>query len=75
MNDLTPLDISILKYYKQGRELCGFEGLHNNLCNLGYLDDDLQLSYKGNTFVEEFKDWDSITAFDNDMYISVKIKL
>lgn len=44
---LTDLDLRVLKYYKEGFGLCGFEGVHNNLCDEGYLDDDLDLTEKG----------------------------
>lgn len=36
MNNLTELDLSILKYYKEGNDLYGFECVHNNLCNEGF---------------------------------------
>ncbi len=70
--NLTEKDISILKYYKEGRELCGFEGMHDNLCKLGYLDDDLELTSMGIKFINEFENWDSIESFKNEMYISIR---
>jgi hypothetical protein len=73
MENLTAQDISVLKYYKEGRELCGFEGVHSNLYKLGLLDGDLELTSEGRKFIKEFKDWDSIISFDNKMYVSIKL--
>lgn len=73
--ELTPVDISILKYYKEGKELCGFEGVHDNLCKEGYLDFDLELTCKGRQFINDFKDWDSVEVFKNNVRLTIKPKL
>lgn len=73
--ELTAQDISVLKYYKEGRELSGFEGVHDNLCDEGYLDGDLELTNKGMKYISDFKNWDTIEVFKNDMYISIKPEL
>jgi len=75
INGLTKKDLEILKYYKVGRELSGFEGVHDNLCKLDFLDGDLELTYKGHQFIKNYDKWDKIKTFDNKMYISVKPKL
>ncbi len=71
---LTKLDLSILKYYKEGNEMCGFEknSPWENLERNGYLDGDLELTSKGWKFIKEYSDWDSVVAFTNKNYISVK---
>ncbi len=73
--ELTSTDISVLKYYKEGRELCGFEGVHDNLCKEGYLDGDLELTNKGMKYISDFTNWDTVEVFKNDMYIRVKPEL
>lgn len=73
MEELTPLDLSILKYYKERNELCGFEGVHSNLCKLGYLNDDLELTEKGYQFIKDSQMWDEIETYNNKMYLRVKL--
>lgn len=73
MEQLTSQDISILKYYKEGNELCGFEGVHSNLCKLGYLNDDLELTGKGYQFIKEYQNWDSVKTFNNKTYVRVRL--
>lgn len=72
--ELNELDLSILKYYKNGNEMCGFEkespwkNLHEN----GYLDEDLELTSKGGNFIRNYPDWDKVVPYDNKNYISIK---
>jgi len=70
MNDL---DLSILKYYQDGKELCGFEGVHNSLCENGYLDGDLELTSKARAFIRTYPKWDEVKSYDNKMYVTVKL--
>ena len=49
--ELTDLDIKILKHYKQGKSLSGFEGVHSHLCELGYLDSDLEITNKALDYI------------------------
>jgi len=72
MENLTELDLSILKYYKEGNELSGFENGYDHLRNLDYLDGDLELTGKAYKFMKEFKDWDSITSFKNEIVLHIK---
>lgn len=51
---LTERDLKVLKYYKAGNELSGFEGVHENLCTLGYLDSDLEKTHKCRIYINEF---------------------
>lgn len=53
-------DISVLKYYKDGNELSGFENVHRNLCDNDYLDSDLELTDKARKFIREYKFWDDV---------------
>ncbi len=62
---MDELDLSILKYYRQGKELCGLEGVHDNLYKNGYLNGDLELTEKGFDFMKTYSDWDKIIPFDN----------
>jgi len=57
---MTNQNLRILKYYKEGNSLSGFEGVHRSLYEAGYLNDDLELTPKGLKFIKEFKDWKSI---------------
>ena len=50
--ELTDRDLKVLKHYKDGKCLSGFEGVHENLCSLGYLDDDLELTKKGVEYIK-----------------------
>lgn len=50
-DNLTELDIRVLKFYKAGNVLNGFEGAHKHLYDLGYLDDDLELTKDGRDYV------------------------
>lgn len=70
---MNELDLSILKYYKEGNELCGFEGVHESLCNNGYLDCDLELTSKAIDFIKHYPYWTSVKAFYNTTYISIKM--
>lgn len=70
---LTEKDKSILKYLKEGGELSGFEGVHRNLCELGYLCGDLFLTPLGAQFIKSFENWDSIEIFRNKTNISIKV--
>jgi hypothetical protein len=69
---MNALDLSILKYYKEGKELCGFEGVHDSLCKNGYLDDDLELTNKACEFIKSYTGWDQVKAFENKTYISIR---
>jgi len=71
---MSELDLSILKYYKEGKEMCGFEknSPWDNLEKNGYLDFDLELTSKGRKFIKEYPNWDSVVAFTNQNYISIK---
>ena len=53
--ELTDIDIRILKFYKNGHTLNGFEGVHSHLHKLGYLDDDLNLTRCGQEYVKEME--------------------
>jgi len=68
---MSDLDLSVLKYYKEGKELCGFEKVHDSLCNNGYLDSDLELTNKGMEFIRTYPDWSNVKAFKNTTYISI----
>jgi hypothetical protein len=68
---LTKIDLSILKYYKLGNELCGFEGVHDNLVSEGYLDGDLEVTKKCIDFFKSFQNWDSIEMYNNTMKITI----
>ena len=72
--NLTELDLSILKYYKEGNEFCGFESgaLWENLRKIDYLDSDLELTRKGAEFIKNYPNWDKIESYNNKMYISIK---
>jgi hypothetical protein len=50
-DNLTELDIRVLRFYKDGNQLNGFEGAHRHLCELGYLDDDLELTKVGREYI------------------------
>ena len=71
--NMNELDLSILKYYREGKELCGYEGVHDNLCKNDYLDGDLELTTKGHAFIKSYTDWDKIQAFNNKTYVSIKL--
>lgn len=77
MEKLTSLDLSVLKYYKEGKELSGFEKreVYYNLFKLGFLGWDLELTDKGYKFIKEFKDWNSVTSYENPVVIVIKPKL
>ena len=68
---MNELDLSILKYYKEGNELCGFERVHDSLCNNGYLDCDLELTNKAREFIKSYPNWDSVDTFQNRTYIKI----
>lgn len=68
---MSEKDLSILKYYKEGKELCGFEGVHDSLCKNGYLDSDLELTTKAVEFIKSYPNWDSVEVFKNKTYISI----
>ena len=74
---MNELDLSILKYYKEGKEMCGFEkgSPWDNLYNNGYLNGDLELTSKGWDFIKNYKEWDSVIPYNNKNYISVKVDL
>lgn len=72
---LTEKDKSVLKYLKEGGELSGFEGVHRNLCELGYLCSDLYLTPLGAQFIKSFESWDLIEAFNNKTKVSIKMDL
>jgi len=74
MNDL---DLSILKYYKEGNELCGFESSSpwKDLTKKGYLDDDLELTKKGIDFIRNYQDWGNVISYQNPTKISIKVPL
>ena len=74
MNKMTLQDLSVLKYYKNGNELCGFEDVHDNLVEIGYLDGDLELTHEGYLFIKNFERWDEVEQFENKMKITIKIK-
>lgn len=68
---MSNLDLSVLKYYKEGKELCGFEGVHDSLCESGHLDNDLELTTKGRDFIKSYSDWNNVEVFKNNIYISI----
>jgi len=57
---MNSLDLSILKYYKEGKEMSGFEenSPWNNLYKNGFLDGDLELTKKGRYFIKNYEKWD-----------------
>ena len=69
---MNEIDLSILKYYMDGNELCGFEGVHDSLCKNGYLDSDLELTIKAKDFIKSYPNWDNVKAFDNKNYIRIR---
>lgn len=70
---LTGIDLQVMKYYQKGSELCGFEGVHTNLCNNGYLDSDLELTIKGREFLKENAELlELIEPYKNTTYISIR---
>jgi hypothetical protein len=70
--ELTKDDMRVLKYLKNGGELSGFEGVHGHLANLGYLDGDLVPTEKLHKFTHSYELWDSVEAYENNMFASVK---
>jgi hypothetical protein len=69
---MSDKDLSILKYYKEGNELCGFEGVHDELCKKGYLDSDLELTTKARDFIKSYSHWDKVESFKNKTYITIR---
>jgi len=71
---MNELNLSILKYYKEGGELCGFEpdSPERNLVLNKFLDDDLELTKKGIDFIRDYPDWDKITSYQNRTKITIK---
>jgi len=53
---LTDRDLKVLNNYKDGKTLSGFENVHDNLCELGYLDGDLELTTKGWKYIKKLRD-------------------
>jgi hypothetical protein len=78
---LTPTDISILKYYKEGNELSGFEkdakgkSVYENLCKLDYLDGDLELTRKAWDFIKTYSKWDEVSSYKNNVVVKIKPRL
>lgn len=68
---MSDKDISVLKYIKDGGELCGFERVHDSLCKNGYLDSDLELTIKGRELIKSYPQWDMVVAFVNETYIRI----
>jgi hypothetical protein len=66
-------DLTVLKYYKEGFELSGFEGVHQNLCKEGFLNGDLELTTKGRDFIKNYPDWDKVETFNNETYLKIKV--
>jgi len=73
-NKLTKQDLSILKYYKEGHGLSGFEKgwPWENLERNGYLDGDLELTSKGWYCIKTYQNWDSVVSFKNETVIEIK---
>ncbi len=61
-----------MKHYKEGGELCGFEGVHSSLCSNEFLDGDLELTEKGILFIEGYAGWESVEAYQNKMVVKIK---
>lgn len=74
MEIMNAQDLSILKYYKEGRQMSGFEEgcVWDNLVLNGYLDDDLELTSMGYDFIKNYEEWDKVKVYKNQNYISVK---
>ncbi len=74
---MNELDLSILKYYKEGGELCGFEkgAPWTDLEKNNYLDGDLELTKKGWEFIKSYKNWDKVVSYNNETRITIKPKL
>jgi len=72
---MNKLDLSVLKYYKEGNELCRFESDHpfENLCEEGFLDGDLNLTFKGYDFIRDYPDWDKVETYKNPTKVSIKL--
>ncbi len=68
---MSEQDLSILKYYRDGNDLCGFERVHDSLCKNGYLDSDLELTMKAKEFIKSYPNWDNVTAFENKTRITI----
>jgi len=75
MEYLSENDLSVMKYYKEGKVLCGFEGVHTNLWSNFYLDGDLELTEKGRKFINEYPKWDSVKTFDNKTHVHIKLQV
>lgn len=71
---MDALDLSILKYYKEGKEMSGFEpnSPWRNLVNEGYLDGDLELTKKGHDFIDSYGKWGDVITYNNKTVVSVK---
>ena len=74
LKKLSPNDLSVLKYYKEGNELCGFEpdNTWDSLVSNGYLDGDLELTRKAWDFIKSYQNWDSVQSYSNKTKITVK---
>lgn len=70
-------ELSILKYYKEGNEMCGFEpnSPWRSLVNKDYLDGDLELTSKGSEFIKTYRDWDNVIAYNNRTVVQIKPSL
>ena len=68
---MSEQDLSILKYYREGNELCGFERVHESLCRNGYLDSDLELTIKGREFIRNYPDWGNVAIYENKTHITI----
>lgn len=75
MEYLTDTELGVLKYYKEGNELCGFEGVHETLCNRFYLDGDLELTKKSYDFIRDYPNWSSVKIYNNKTLVRIKIKI
>lgn len=69
---LSQKDFQILKYYIDGGILSGFEGVHNSLYDIGFLDGDLELTSIAHEFIKQYPYWDKIEAFGNSTVAQVK---
>ena len=77
MEKLTRKELGILKYYKEGNEMCGFEkgSPWKSLREKDFLDGDLELTFKARDFIKNYTKWDKVVSFKNETYISIKLPI
>ena len=71
---LTELELGIIKNYKHGFELSGFEPSDHweGLVKKGFLDCDLEMTSKAWEFVKTYDKWDEVQPYKNKVVVYVK---